>query len=246
MNELKMTPSGEVLYTTVDNIVKVNLIRINTRFIEINKEFLYYLHGNALYFNNELYMSLESGIETIEGIKLPGFNDKADVLSYLKINKSILIDRGDGRLHTITYNDFKLMYNFFNNNFMFSPLLIHILDYIESYIMTLDHLESRYVLIDDLDISSHIKLADDFAIQFSDFREFLENEYPDLDKNLMTEINSVFSYILNDIYKDIDLLNMNSISLEYESNVIKVTEYASPSSRRYRLNCMMMEESDNG
>ena len=246
MSELKMTPSGDVIYTTIDNIVKVNLVRVNEAFTYVNKEFLKYLHGDALYFNNELYMSLENGIETIDGIKLAGFNDKADVLAYLKNHKSILVDRGGDRLYTVTYRDFKLMYNFFNNGLVYSPLLSHMLEHIESYIMTLDHLESRYVLIDDLDISSHIKLASEFAIEYGNFAEFLESEYPDLNKNLITEINSVYSRILNDIYKDIDLLNMNSISLSYESNVIKVTEYASPSSRRYRLNCLMMEGNEDG
>jgi len=244
MTNVAINSDGEVIDKSMENVNRSVMIKVNDKFRPINNKLYDMLYGECLYFNNKLYMSLREDVRSIDYIMLAGFNSKEDVLHYLTNTGDLIVKSYLGDL-IVTRRDFKMVMGFLTSDCSYSPLLTHMLNHIESYVMTIDHLESDIVIGDSLCISNHIKLADTFAKTYDTFKDFLMFEYDNLDITLLNELAKVYSLILNDVYEHINLTNLNSVSIKYESNFIRVVEFETPSARRYRLNCNIKKEEVN-
>jgi len=245
MADITIDSSGEIINKVVTNANKVTIFKVNDFFIDVNNKLATVMYGECLYFNRNIYMYLEEGVRNVDGILLPGFNDKYEVMDYLTNIGNLIVKSYDGDL-LLTRKEFKTVFNFLSNIGNYDPLLKHILDHIESYIMMYDHIEADTVRNDALGISDHIKLADTLAISFDTFSEFVVHQFDINDIVLIEEISRAYTSILGDVYEHIDLSNLNSISIKYESNIIRVTEFETPSARRYKLNCEITEGKDDG
>jgi len=246
MRDVVMESDGTVIDKTMEVISGIKIHKINEKFLDINNKFLSFLYGPSLYFNNELYMHLDKELYNKDNIPLAGFDNKDDVLRYLKTHK-IIIAYINGYKNVIDYKEFKMGFSFIKETANSSHILTHILDHIESYIMCVDHNEANIVNDDPLGISKHVSLCSRLALDYPLFSDFLIHQYPDMDDELVNELSGIYTVILNDIYKVLDSYNLCSVSLTFESNVIKITEFESPAARRYKINCgMLSEEGDDG
>jgi hypothetical protein len=240
ITDVSIKNNGDVIDKTIENIYRTIITRVPFDFTLANGLFVKYTNGHCLYLNNKFYMSLEKNIWTPDGIPIPGFDDKDDVLNYLTNIGDLVVESHLGKL-TITKKDFSLTHKFLTEEPDHSPLLTHMLDHIESYIMTIDHLESDIVTDDPLGISTYINLADNFAIEYPTFKEFIYSEYPNMSVTIISAINKAYTSLQNVIYQSLNLSNLNSITLKHEGNHIQIVEFDTPSSRRFKLNVRLKE-----
>jgi len=234
-----------MVYKDVTNASKVTVILVNDLFKDVNNKLNTIINGECLYFNNKLLMSLNNNVRNTDDIMLPGFNNKEEVLKYLTKTGDLIVNSYLGDL-VLTKKYFKTVYNFLTTDASFDPLLTHMLNHIESYIMTVDHFDYKTVISDCLKISDHIQLADNFALEFETFREFIDNEYDFISEELANEITKIYNVLLNNVYEHINLSNLNSISIKSEYNRIRIIEFESPAARRYKLNCEIIRDRKYG
>ena len=257
--EYTVDDEGLTVYKHINNIHSVKIVTMPSYVSNVNREFLLEIEGDCLYLNNSIYYKLGSYFRLSNG-NMVTLRDKDELADMVNKEPDGIYYIGDGNDTLITAKSFKRVNTFLSTTRNFEPLLDMILIYIESEFMCKEHNESFIVNADELNISSDIILADNIAANYDSFMSFFEAQYPNISNSMLTDINNVYSnlkFIIRkaiagpgadpiELRKAINIHTNNSVALAYEYNRIRVVEYDSPSARRYKINCKITREENDG
>ena len=160
-----------------------------------------------------------------------------DAISYLKDNKNIKIaSLEDGEVLTIKNNNRLNLHKNIIDRPNETIIMDLISEYITSYFMTTDHIESHIVLSDVFNISDDFLLCNNSAIIYENFKDFISSKLVITDETLINLLDDLFINIYEYITSIIDIESTKSLNIKLQNNIVKLTFSESPSSKRYFLN----------
>lgn len=243
---IKILPDGEILDKTIINNNKVHCFKLNNRLLTLNDLFNKYKGAinPGLFINNSLhpFITKDVIIDTAKG---------RYVISTIDDFIKFILDGNDYKADDIiiTKSNINIIKKYITDVSKSNVFLIELLRFLEADIMINDNVEHEILFNDVMGISKHVLLENNLFKVYDSIASYIVYIFnvniriPELN-DFLINLQSTYDQLRNEILSSLTNNYLyNSINIKLTNMSITVTEYASPSSRRYIINMDLLNES---